>query len=256
MSVFEEAFPQTGIATDSGRLAVAAGNILARTDLSPARALARFCEILQTDPGLLRAVAADYLKQRAAEIGGERSTGRGLETFAVQAAPAPAGRPVGSDGDHTAVALASAEVSPSLPPQADRGGHACDAPARHDALSRFAPVHGGEGQAPGVSQAIIAPPVVKPNPPRGIDAIAAVQHVVARSVFDTFKVRGGRAIGDLGWAEAKSMARTNEREARVLRFVTDHVANARPGALIRDVVKAEVVEAAIRFATEAENAVA
>ncbi len=80
--------------------------------------------------------------------------------------------------------------------------------------------------------------------------------MVATTVMDTYKVRGGIAIGDLGWQEAKTLARTNEREARVLRYITDHVANANPGARIREVVKEQVVQNAIRLATEADNVAA
>lgn len=91
-------------------------------------------------------------------------------------------------------------------------------------------------------------------PPAAVKARLAAAQFAALTVLDTFKVRGGTPIGDLGWSEAKALANLNEREARVLRYVTNHVANAEPGARVRDVVKPEVVERAIQLAKEASHA--
>ncbi|MDR3488735.1 MAG: hypothetical protein P4M05_28010 [Bradyrhizobium sp.] len=81
--------------------------------------------------------------------------------------------------------------------------------------------------------------------PRGLEARSLVQSVLIRSVFDTFKVRDGRAIGDLLWHELKKLAQSNEREARILRTIEGAVANAPSEAKVRDVVSVRIVAAAI-----------
>jgi hypothetical protein len=90
----------------------------------------------------------------------------------------------------------------------------------------------------------------KPNPPRGLGVIASVN----RTLFDTFTVRGGKAIGDLTLGEARSLAVTNEREARVLRVVCAHVAfTAEPGAPLRQLVPLDLIERAVAQNMEASD---
>lgn len=91
----------------------------------------------------------------------------------------------------------------------------------------------------------------KPNPPRGFAALASVN----ASLFDTFKVRGGRRIGDLTIFEARKMAGEDEREARILRAVCDHVGNrADGGVTIRQAVSLKVLKRAVEQNMEASDA--
>jgi hypothetical protein len=282
MTVFSEALAKAGIDTDAARLAVMANDILARFGISPQKAREEFSEILRKDEGLRSAIAELYLTQRAADMRGDSLIGGGQTSDAPQGQVlrAPAGQSVGGDGGQTSPVSTSGVMPSSPPPKADHEGHSSSAaPVIIRVPSRSAPKRsvediladcgGGSGQqiyassrhvevtpsaAPPRDPAPWRPSAV--NKPRGLAAMVSAQAPLLKSVFDTYKVRGNLPIGDLSWMEAKSLARLNECEARVLRYITDHVANARPGALIRDVVKVEVVENAIRLASEAANAAA
>ena len=269
-TAISDALMQAGIDTDASRLAVTANDILARFGISPMMARGEFAAVLSKDERLLLAAAEYILNHRAADMRGESLIGRGQGQPAHEShrPGASTDQSVGSEGDHVDVAPASWHMSSSLPHKADRESQNESASAMGVLPSRSAPSHDGRGQRFCVAQVGFASSVVKPapadptpwrpkdivrtppKPPRGIAAIASIQHVVARSVIDTYKVRGNVAIGDLAWSEAQAMVHLNEREAQVLRHVTNHVANARPGDIIRNIVKAEVVEEAIKLATE------
>jgi hypothetical protein len=271
MNVFADAFTKAGINIEGARLAVSANNILAKTQFSPYKSLAKFTEILQTDNGLLRAIAADYLMQRAADMRGESLIGGGHNSGARESQPAaaPADQPVGDERGQWAGASAKPALPLSSPLNADRGGQVSHASARASMPPRSAPIHDGKGhlsfalQSQSASAPLVVKPPVDPKPyapkpvPRSaITARLRAAQMVSDTILDTYKVRGGIAIGDLSWGEAKTLARTNEREARVLRYITDHAVNVRPGELIRNVVKPEIIQNAVRLAEEAENVAA
>ena len=87
-----------------------------------------------------------------------------------------------------------------------------------------------------------------------VEAMKANATVVAKSVFDSFKIRDGRAIGDLTFGEIDRIRTTNVREAAVLRQVQKHCAYAEPGAKVRDLVKREDMERFVQRAAEVADA--
>ena len=93
-----------------------------------------------------------------------------------------------------------------------------------------------------------------PVSPSYVEAMKANAGIVAKSVFDSFKIRDGRAIGDLTFGEIDRIRTTNVREAAVLRQVQKHCAYAEPGTKVRDLVKREDMERFIQRAAEVADA--
>lgn len=81
-------------------------------------------------------------------------------------------------------------------------------------------------------------------------ASMAAHRLAAKSVLDSFKLRNGRAIGDLAFCELESLRFDNAREAAVIRQVQKHCANAPGNALVRDMIKASDLQRFIQKAAE------
>jgi hypothetical protein len=143
------------------------------------------------------------------------------------------------------------DAGPRGPVEGGRG-HARDADKAKELFPPpSSPVPSGQGRMKRADDHdASAKPTRKPNPPRGLEAMALAN----KSLFDTYRVRGGRAIGDLTVSEAREMADTNEKEARVLRAVCNHVAGHVPaGTPLRQAVKRSVLERAIAQSLEVTN---
>ena len=254
-TAFQAAFAKAGFQVDSGRLRAAAYSALRRADVSPMRALAQFQQVVETDRELMRAIVFEYLQDCAADMRGEGLVGGGLSRFETQKRIACADQSVEVEKGHRNLAeKASDGVPSSTSPKSRSDGHGNRAEeAKIKLLSLRDPLCDGGDHRINDTQSATVIPVAKPNPPRGLSAIASIQAVVARSIFDTFTVRDGTPIGDLAWNELRNLARTNEREARVLRYVEGYASNVRPGALVRETIREEVLVAAIKHAEEAEN---
>jgi hypothetical protein len=204
------------------------------------------------DEALLRALARHYIEHVVApDMTGERlksaQGGQSVSARGGHGFGAPLRGLVEEGGGHPGCADKATEES--LPPSSsqEKGGAKQPAlvgrPSDAPPLSPYSPISRDVGQdlsADGQRGPAALPG--KPNPPRGRKAF----EVVKLSVFDTFRVRGGRPIGDLTVFEARNLAATNEREARILWAVCDHVAgHADPGTRVRDAVRPEVLERAI-----------
>ena len=110
----------------------------------------------------------------------------------------------------------------------------------------------GKGFAKDADKATQHPP--SPVSRTYVEAMKANATVVAKSVFDSFKIRDGRAIGDLTFGEIDRIRTTNVREAAVLRQVQKHCAYAESGAKVRDLVKREDMERFVQRAAEVADA--
>jgi hypothetical protein len=93
-----------------------------------------------------------------------------------------------------------------------------------------------------------------PVSPSYVEAMKANAGIVARSIFDSFKIRDGRAIGDLTFGEIERIRTTNVREAAVLRQVQKHCSYAEPGMKVREIVSREDMERFIQRAAEVADA--
>ena len=91
-----------------------------------------------------------------------------------------------------------------------------------------------------------------PNPvsPSYIKAAKAGAAKVAKTVLDSFKVRDGRAIGDLIFSELEGMRFENEREVFVIRQVMKHTANPASNARVRDLVSPDQLAIFIQRSAE------
>lgn len=175
---------------------------------------------------------------------------RGHAPRALEALPpasAPAGEAGGQEGIAAKAVIAALPASPS--DAAAAGQTSAANRAIRSVLAAAAPHHVGPGQpriAHAASEFVPAPVVSrKPNPPRGLAAMAAAQAPLVRSVMDTFRLADGRPVGDVCWGEINGLIVANGREGRVLRAIRMHIAEAPGDALVRDIVRASVIEAAL-----------
>lgn len=150
-------------------------------------------------------------------------------------------------GPQTPAEEATDNVPAASSPELNGGGQ--DFPA--GSLKQIAP-----------SREVEAPPLGHNKPPRftpgharrGASAIASVQHVATKTLLDTFKVRDGRAVGDLLFKELEGLRADNAREASVLRAIQLHTANAAPMHRVRDIVSPATLEAIVAQAEEEAHA--
>jgi hypothetical protein len=84
-------------------------------------------------------------------------------------------------------------------------------------------------------------------------AAAAVRNVVAITVLDTFKIRDGRAIGDVRMGEVERLRAANAIEAAIFRQIQKHAVTG-SDARIRDVIKPEEFQRMHQLAAEVADA--
>lgn len=218
------------------------------------RAAAALAATVARDPELLIAlIGRPEIEQRAADLVAlMNSNGDGLCRIAEPAnvpIPPPLEPNAVSEG-RIGSALSANQALPSktAPSRSDDGRTANASQAKGPLPSSDHPAAAG-GRIISAAQAVRglppAAPRRAPNPPRGLAAIASVQPTMAKSIMDTFRIRDGRPIGDVSWGEIGGLIADNDREARVLRAVRMHIADAPSDALIRDIVRASVIEAAL-----------
>lgn len=121
-------------------------------------------------------------------------------------------------------------------------GHSPSAATRRD----------GAGPLRSADKAI--PSVPRPVSPLYLAAARRGAQQIALTVLDSYRVRDGRAIGDLTFGELVAMRGANIREASVLKQIKNHVANAESNLRVRDAIKPDVLEKMIQRAAEVEDA--
>lgn len=73
---------------------------------------------------------------------------------------------------------------------------------------------------------------------------------VAKSALDSFRVRDGRAIGDVTFGELDKLRRTDLMHARLFSMIQRHAANVAPTMRVRDMMSDERLESLIEKAKE------
>lgn len=278
------ALRRAGVDVDRARLHTLAAQALRDARGASAAAQAALVECVRADAGLLRALVGDAEIARSAaalldftarDMRGQGLRGGGRAESAVDGlainAPTPhsndaapsRGGPAGKvlealpgaassveRGGHIGSAHKARVVLPPRSPLDAVGGHPARASQAGPAVpSTASTAHDGPGRghrAKAAADALPAPVVARrPNPARGLAAMAAAQAPLVRSVMDTFRLGDGRAIGDVCWGEINGLIRDNGREGRVLRAIRLHIADAPADALVREIVRAGVIEAAL-----------
>lgn len=108
--------------------------------------------------------------------------------------------------------------------------------------------HGAQAHHP-----LLARPVVEPTSIQK-SAAASVKLKMSQTVLDTYKVRDGRAIGDLYFMDIPALRAENAQEEFVLRQIERCAANVAPNTRVRDVVKSKDLEVMIERAKDVANA--
>lgn len=96
-------------------------------------------------------------------------------------------------------------------------------------------------EASGQSSYVGRTMTVAPSSPRRsyIDAARSASKVLANSLLDSLRVRDGRAIGDVRWAELEGLAKANRFEATILERVRQRGLPTDPAMRVRDLLTEE-----------------
>lgn len=160
------------------------------------------------------------------------------------------GQPARAIQGHTRLADASLE---------SEEGHSGRAAKAIDVLSSsLSHSNGGRNSAGGAGRGSASQTtktgVPRPVSPSYLVAAKAGAQKMALTVLDSFKVRDGRAIGDLTFGELEAIRATNAQEASVIRQIQRHAGNATGNQLVREVIKAKDLEIMIQRGAEVADA--
>ena len=115
-------------------------------------------------------------------------------------------------------------------------------PQRSTGQSRFA-------DKAGLDVPVAAPRNKPGHARRGAAAIASVQPVVAKSLFDTYRLPGDdRAIGDISWKELQHLARKHAEAYRLLALIDGYGQPTNTDAMVRDVIKESTLKEFVEIA--------
>lgn len=161
--------------------------------------------------------------------------------------------PETGDGQPTIADKAKAHVPPPVSPASIAEGLNIFADeAINQMPSGDATIRDGAGRK-GVAEKANAL-VPRPVSPAYREAAFAEARIAARSALDSFKVRDGRAIGDLILGELEGLRFDNAREASVIRQIQRHAGNATANQCVREVIKASDLDRFIQRAAEVADA--
>lgn len=124
-----------------------------------------------------------------------------------------------------------------------------------EGAGRAEPKSSGGGQISIAEKAsVLVPPPARPQSTADIRAAAKVGQQIARTVFDSYKVRDGRSIGDIRICDLERLRSTNAAEASLIRQIQRHAVSANPNDTVRDVVSSETLERMIQRSAEVADA--
>lgn len=101
---------------------------------------------------------------------------------------------------------------PSSPSKERSAGQMANADMASGSVPAAAPQRDGKGRTHDAAKARdpvpipVSPKKMPGHAKRGIDAIASVQHVIAKSLFDTMKLPDGRSLREVSWGEVPHLA--------------------------------------------------
>lgn len=97
------------------------------------------------------------------------------------------------------------------------------------------------------------PPSREPSPQQR-RAAADVRNVVSLTVLDTFKIRDGRAIGDVRFGEIKRLRTANAAEASIFQQIEERYAHAEHDSKLRDLLTVKIFQRMQQRAAEVADA--
>jgi hypothetical protein len=256
-TTFGTALRRAGIDTRSARLYSEAVRIMREAGGKPDKALSRFKDDVLSEPGLLDALALGYLRDIAQDM-------KGLTGGAIEQLPkgqrwnAPTRQTnEREEGQRNVAEKANASVPSSRSPVAGEGAESLLSKDQMRSAPSSAQDRARTGQT---SFAVTAtgsmPPAREPSRSQLDGIIAARKSAAIRvlTVFDSYKVRDGRSIGEVTFGEVGAMRAANMREAFLFGLIRNHVGYAETSASIRDLVNAETLERFVQKAAEMSDA--
>lgn len=149
----------------------------------------------------------------------------------------------------------ASKANPPLPePSAihsDAVGHANHA-AKAIAVLPTAATETGRGHMFHADKANL--PVPRPVSPLHLAAMGKVRQHAARTVLDSFRVRDGRAIGDVPWSSLDRLIADGGHEIALLRLLRDRGIPPNRNTPIRDLVSVREMEQLVQRAAEVSGA--
>ena len=179
----------------------------------------------------------------------------GLLAGADEACPTlpAASPPLGSEGHESVAGDVHLDGADASQPNDGAVGHDGFAgKALVSAPAASSPERNGAGHGSSAKQASEIVP--RPVPPSYVETMKARAEATAKSVLDSFRLRDGRAIGDIIFGEIEMLRFENAREASVLRQVQRHAGNATANQTVREVIRPADLERMIQRAAEVADA--
>lgn len=159
-----------------------------------------------------------------------------------------------NDGDEGHRACFEKNISrvPSSPSQNSSAGQMLSAVEALPHVPAAATKRDGAGQSGIVDQTSLIVP--RPVSTGYIRAAKVASIEVARTVLDSYKVRDGRAIGDVSYGELRQLAKQNKMEAALCDMIEKHGVPPSQTTKIRLFISAERLERMIQKAAEVADA--
>lgn len=158
-------------------------------------------------------------------------------------APTPS---LNGDGDAKEAVPSNGQPSgaSSSPTERDDGGHISFS-SESQVIHATSSQQNADGRSHSVSAATghsnCAPPIREPSAIQRAAAFAAA-NMLAKSSLDTFRVRDGRAIGDVRWREIDALIAENSKEAAVLDRIKQHYQVVDQNVKVREVIKPSLLD--------------
>ena len=166
--------------------------------------------------------------------------------------------PISAGGPRPHASNGQAMTAPNAEPHDDGGGHsqgALDHGRSPDAAAIVTQKPDGDGPTFGALTAKdVLPLSARPQSQASTTAAARAASHISRTVFDSFKVRDGRAIGDVLMGEVERLRSASAQEASVLRQIQRSCVAADPNTPIRDALKVHQMERFIQTGAEVADA--
>lgn len=236
-TALQAALAKAGYPGGRDRAYVRVANILRESNLDCITARKKALKIAAVDSDFMIAVFDAFVRIVADDMRGTELPGEGRPYSASngQRSSAHSRQPDEDARGQETYAVNGQRVS--APPSSPK--------ASGEGQRRFA----SDGQRPGATS---ARPDTAARKAARINAV--IGNTKAITSLDSFKVRDGRAIGDLSWGELERLETTNQREAWVIRQLRKHAQVSDHSTLVRAVVTAEMLDRMIQKAAELSDA--